>query len=73
MRNVVGRVGCEVGWEDSHKLLSLFNGLGNHSEIVQGPRPTSVTVRIHFHDFDIEVSAGLQTLHFDSILSVFER
>lgn len=73
MRSVDGRVGWEVGWEDSHKLLSLFDSLGNHSETAQGPRPTSVTARIHFRDFDIEVPAGLQTLHLDSVLCVFER
>lgn len=73
MRSVDGRVGCEVGWVDSHKLLSPFDGIGNHSDMAQGPRPTSVTARIHFRDFDIEVPVGLQTLHLDSVLFVFER
>lgn len=73
MRSVDGRVGCGVGWETSHKLLSPFDGIGNYSEMAQGPRPTSVPARIHFHDFDIEVLAGLQTLHLDSLLFVFGR
>lgn len=72
VRSVDGRVGCEVGWVDSHKLLSPFDGIGNHPEMAQRPRPTSVIARIHFCDFDIKVPAGLQTLHLDSVLFVFE-
>lgn len=73
MRSLDGRVGCEVGWEDSHKMLSSFDGLGNHPETAQGLRPTSVTARIHSRNLDIEVPAGFQTLHLNSVLFVFER